>query len=88
MVDLRQAARGSEALESVDQLVTLVAPAHHHRRQLPVTLQRFRHGAFGFRHMQAIAPVMLADLLGFELQQILAGPAQHPRRSFRSTGRM
>src|SRR5438046_10394579 len=31
---------------------------------------------------------MFADFLGFELQQILAGPAQHARRSFRSTGRM
>src|SRR6266516_3267679 len=31
---------------------------------------------------------MLADLLEFEWQQILAGPPQHPRRSFRSTARM
>src|SRR5881296_207703 len=28
--------------------------------------------------MQAIAPVILADFLGFEWQQILADPAQHP----------
>ena len=32
MIDLRQTACRSEALESIDQFIPLVAAAHHHRR--------------------------------------------------------
>src|ERR1041385_4294408 len=52
---------------------------------MPVTLQRFRHGAFGFRHVEAIASVMLADFLKFEWQQVLARPAQHRCRPSRDS---
>jgi hypothetical protein len=49
--DLRQTAYGTQAFETVDQFVALLAPAHDDRRQLPVALQRPRHGAFRFRHV-------------------------------------
>ena len=51
MRDLRQTARGAQAFETVDQLVALLAPAHDNWRQLPVALQRPRHGGFRFRHV-------------------------------------
>src|SRR5207302_1589975 len=78
--EMRQArltARRAQPLESIDQLVAFLTPAHHHRRQLPVTFQRPRHGSFGFRQVQAIASVVFADLLAFQLQQILVGPTLH-----------
>ena len=74
MLDLRHAAHRAEALEAVDQLVALVAAAHHHRRQLPVPLERFHHGALGFRHVQPVASVMLTDLFGLQFQQLVADP--------------
>ena len=79
MRDLRQAACRAQAFESVDQFVAFLAPAHHHGRQLPIALQRPRHGAFRFRHVQAIASVVFADLLAFQIEQIVVGPAQHSR---------
>ena len=42
---------GAEAFETVDQFVAVLAPAHHDWRQLPIALQRPRHGAFRFRHV-------------------------------------
>ena len=72
MLDLRQAAHRAQAFETVDQFVALLAAAHHHRRQLPIPLQRSRHGAFRFRHVQAIASVVFADFLALQIEQILS----------------
>ncbi len=77
MRQARQTARRAQPLESINQLVAFLAPAHHYRRQLPVAFQRPRHGSFGFRQVQAIASIVFADLLAFQLQQILVGPALH-----------
>ena len=40
----------AQAFETVDQFVAVLAPAHDDGRQLPIALQRPRHGAFRFRH--------------------------------------
>src|ERR1019366_1131127 len=61
--DLRQSAYGAQTFETVDQFVAVLAPAHDDGRQLPIALQRPRHGAFRFRHVQAIVSVVFADLL-------------------------
>jgi len=49
--DLRQSAYRAQAFETVDPFVAVLAPAHDDWRQLPIALQRPRHGAFRFRHV-------------------------------------
>jgi hypothetical protein len=69
----------AEALESINQLVAVIAAAHWGalwaRRELPVPLERFRHRPLGFRHVQPVTPVMLTDFFRLEREQFLAGPA-------------
>ena len=77
-----QNAHRSQTFETVDKFQAALAPAHHHRRQLTVALQRPRHGTFRFRLVQAIAPVVLTDLATLQIRQTVLRPAQHrtPRR--------
>jgi hypothetical protein len=77
-----QNAHRSQTFETVDKFQAALAPAHHHRRQLTVALQRPHYGTFRFRLVQAIAPVVLTDLGTLQIQQTVLRPAQHrtPRR--------
>src|SRR5271157_1209984 len=70
-------ARRTQPFEAINELVALLALAHYHGRQLPVALQRPRHGALRLRQVQAIAAVVFADCLAFQLQHVLVGPTQH-----------
>jgi hypothetical protein len=83
MIGFGQTAHRAEPLEAVGQFVTFLEPADHHWRQLAVSLQGTRHGALRFGHVQAVATIVFADFLTLQLQQIVAGPAQHACPSFR-----
>jgi hypothetical protein len=77
MGEVRQRACGTQTLESIDQFVAVLAPAHHHRRYLPVALQGPRHGPFRLRQMQTIAAVVFANLVTTQLSQVVVSPVQH-----------
>ena len=62
-------ARRAQPLEPIDEFIALLALAHHHGRQLPVALQRPRHGSLCLRQVQAIAAVVFADGLAFHEAQ-------------------
>jgi hypothetical protein len=79
MREVRQAACRAQALESIDQFVAFLAPAHHHRGQLPIALQRPRHGPFRLREVESITAVVFTDLVHGEGQRTLLYPAQHRR---------
>src|SRR6202049_1863643 len=70
-------ARRAQPLEAIDDLLALLTLAYHHGRQLPVALQRPHHGSLRLRKVQAIAAVVFADGLAFQLQHVLVGPTQH-----------
>ena len=77
MMERSQLARRAEPFKSVNPLGASFLNAHHDRGDLSIVLQRPHHDALGFRDMETITGVELADLVQRQFLRILSNSVQH-----------